>query len=231
MLTFSPPAVSGLIAWYDFSDASTLFTDTGRTTAVSADGNAIKGVTDKSGTGHHLSEATNGPAYKLNIKNALSVSRFDGTNDILKTAAFGSTAQPFTVFAVTDWASATGTPFDGLDVNTVRHFRLDANTISTFAGARLDCLGTASADIEDWQAWAHTFNGASSKIWESGTERASGNVGTAAITGFTLGDHGGGGGFFGGDFAEFLVYNAALSDASRDAVETYLGTKWGITVA
>jgi hypothetical protein len=35
--------------------------------------------------------------------------------------------------------------------------------------------------------------------------------------------------FLNGDIAELIIYNAALSDTDREAVETYLLAKWGIT--
>ncbi|NBW22959.1 MAG: hypothetical protein EBR82_84940 [Caulobacteraceae bacterium] len=35
--------------------------------------------------------------------------------------------------------------------------------------------------------------------------------------------------FFNGDIAEIIVYNSALSDTDRNAVESYLMSKWGIT--
>ena len=34
---------------------------------------------------------------------------------------------------------------------------------------------------------------------------------------------------FGGDIAEIIIYNSALSDTDREAVENYLMTKWGIS--
>ncbi|NBW20696.1 MAG: hypothetical protein EBR82_73305, partial [Caulobacteraceae bacterium] len=36
-------------------------------------------------------------------------------------------------------------------------------------------------------------------------------------------------GFLNGDIAEIIVYDSAISDANRAAIESYLMTKWGIT--
>lgn len=53
-------------ALYDFSDLTTLFQTTDTSTPVTADGQSIGRVNDKSGNGNHLTQASSGsrPAYK-----------------------------------------------------------------------------------------------------------------------------------------------------------------------
>jgi hypothetical protein len=46
-------------AWYDPSDRGTLFRDTGGTVPVTADGQRVSRVLDKSGNGHHLVQQLN----------------------------------------------------------------------------------------------------------------------------------------------------------------------------
>lgn len=76
ILSFSP------LFWWDFSDASTLFTDAGVTNVVS-DGDTIYQVNDKSGNAHHLvqTNASYRPPYKVGVQNGLSVARPDGVDD------------------------------------------------------------------------------------------------------------------------------------------------------
>lgn len=55
---FSPTDVSGLIAWYDPSDLTTLFQDAAMTIPVTADGQPVGAMRDKSGNGYHLTQST-----------------------------------------------------------------------------------------------------------------------------------------------------------------------------
>ena len=90
-------------AWYDFSDLSTLFQDSAGTTPVTADGQSIGKVLDKSGRGNHLIQATGSlkPIYKTS--GGLHWAEFDGVDDGWATAA-----------AVNMAASATASTFLGI---------------------------------------------------------------------------------------------------------------------
>lgn len=81
---FSPLNVAGLQLWIDFSDVSSLFQDSARTVAVSADGDVIGAASDKSGNARHHIQATlaNKPTWRVNQINGLAVGRGD-SNDIL----------------------------------------------------------------------------------------------------------------------------------------------------
>lgn len=222
---FNPTSVGGLVTWIDFSDASTLFTDTGRTTRVSADADIIKGVTDKSGSGNHLSEATNGPTYKTAIQNSKSIARFDGTNDVLACVGL-SVAQPTSILIVGKVTTAgSDTNYFLIDGATARQvvYRDSTTKWSMFAGALL--TGAATADL-NYHTFTAIFNGASSSERVDLGAYSSGAAGANALTSLLLGK-GNTGSFYGIDEGEVLIYSTALSTPNRDTLESYLKTKWG----
>src|SRR6266404_4958086 len=57
---FFPHHVPGLRLWLDSSDWLTLYQDTGMTTPITADGQPIGAVSDKSGSGNHALQAVAG---------------------------------------------------------------------------------------------------------------------------------------------------------------------------
>ena len=77
--------------WLDPSDTNTLFQDTARTIPVTAAGQSVAGVSDKSGRGNHFvqSTASRQPTYQIN--SLLPVIRFDGVDDALERGAGGYT--------------------------------------------------------------------------------------------------------------------------------------------
>lgn len=98
---WSPTALNGLVAWFDFGDPTTLFSDTGRTTLAVPNG-TVAGVTDKSGNGNHLSQATGAqqPLYIPNAINGRSIVRFADANDNLAAAAITHNTNYLTAFVV-----------------------------------------------------------------------------------------------------------------------------------
>ena len=75
-------------AWYDPSDLSTMFQDAAGTTPVTADGQPVGKILDKSGNNNHASQATAAarPLYKTD--GTFHWLQFDGVDDSLSTASF-----------------------------------------------------------------------------------------------------------------------------------------------
>lgn len=68
--------------WYDPSDLSTMFQDTAGTVPVTATGQTVARINDKSGRGNHLTQATaaSRPQYQIDAL-GLPYLLFDGTDD------------------------------------------------------------------------------------------------------------------------------------------------------
>ena len=90
---------------YDFSDASKLYTDTGRTTLVTTAGDLIASATDLSGNGKHASQSTESKRFAWQTTYAAA----DGTNDALVTPSIDFTGtDEITVIACVHKASGGG---------------------------------------------------------------------------------------------------------------------------
>ena len=80
-------------AWYDPSDISTLFQDSAGTTPVTASGQPVGKMLDKSGNGNHATQATSSKRPTYTEGGGLSWLAFDGVDDAMEiqNAAFSFT--------------------------------------------------------------------------------------------------------------------------------------------
>src|SRR5690554_7137473 len=94
--------------WYDPSNLTTLFQDSAGTTPVTADGDPVGLMLDKSGNGNHVSQsvAASRPIYRTAA--GLHWLEFDGVDDFLTTNIID--------FSATDSAQV----FSGVSVNSAR---------------------------------------------------------------------------------------------------------------
>lgn len=79
-------------AWYDPSDLSTMFQDSAGATPVTAAGQPVGLIRDKSGRGNHASQATAASRPMLRNSGGLWWLEFDGADDFLETSAINLTA-------------------------------------------------------------------------------------------------------------------------------------------
>lgn len=231
----NPTDITGCNLWLDFSDADTLYVDAG-TTKVSADAQAIYQVNDKSGVGNHVIQATQDfrPTYKTNIKNGLSVGRWHMNRCGFYKTLDTPLSQPNTIFAVTKVDTAEGSYcyiIDGL--SDARHAILSRTAMTpngyychagTVNGMYGGTFPKGSFFVVSW-----VVNGASSILYENGSQAVTGNPGSNSLGAFNVGCRTGLVESMVGDYCELIVYNAALSDTERQTVENYLIDKWAIS--
>lgn len=117
---FSPRSlVSGstMMAWYDPSDLSTLFQDSAGTTPVTASGQPVGKMNDKSGNGLHMLQATSAKRPTYTTSGGLHFLDFDGTDDAMSVASVVPGADKAQIFAGVRKDSDTGGIIAELSVN------------------------------------------------------------------------------------------------------------------
>lgn len=258
-LGWNPTRISGLKWWLDAGDPNTLHQSAGGADAV-ADGDPVGEWLDKSGNGYHPVQAsgTNKPALKLNIKNGLSVVRFDGVNDGMPVASSTASfkflhSQDSTVFVVFKFNALGAAPviFDTCDGNGANIGSLLLATSSGTIGMRAArtggtyCFNNASSTsyiaASSWYVTCFKNNPSNATVglrsygyknagsaFNNNTE--SGALSTSNATyDMMLGRAASTSSNFASiDIAEIIMYDSALSDANRAEVDAYLNGKWGI---
>ena len=233
---FSPTSIPGLSLWFDPSDVTTLYQNSSLTAPITADGQTVSGMADKSGNGYSAT-STNGPVYKTNIKNSLSILRFNGSQWINNVAySFPNTA--YSIFAIGYLSANNGSyqrllqayPDGVLFLGTLN------GVIATFTGVGGWNGGVAAnspsyTQLSNWYLTEMQLTGSTLYPYVTGNaQTAKGGSTTSAFTNLNIG--GANGAYSGqpwnGDIGEILVYNSYLSDSNRQLVEGYLAWKWGL---
>ena len=225
-----PTDIAGLVGWWDFSDATTLFTDAG-STPVSSDGDLIYQANDKSGEDNHLTQSTEAdrPAYKVSIKNGLSVARF-AQDHLDKSVTIN---KPFTHIGVI-YPGSGMTTNNRILGSTTGGWQVHWQSTGGGQGlARFDWTYTlasssGSIPISSWTIFLIQANSTSSFWRINGAADNSGTLSDANAIGVEIGASNGGYEAEDMDFAEYLIYEGAISLANCQSIETYLNNKWSI---
>lgn len=229
------PIVSGLIGGYDFSDIGTLFQDTARATPVTADGQLIGSMFDKSGNANHLTRGGIGgtePTYKAAIKNGLSVSRgIVGT--FLKTTGNVTCKDPWTAIAVWKRTSNITVNHHMIFSSTPGFFQSNwsGTNVATYSTGGVQGTGGPPVDTL-WRIGAGQRNRSYSRVFsldENGLlTMDSGDPGGTALADGTAVLNVLGPQCLEGDCGEALLYNKMLTPSELNAVGRYLSAKWGL---
>ena len=226
---FSPDSIEGLVAWYDFSDAATLFADSARTTPVASDGDAIGGLKDKSASANHFSSTTTArPLYKTGIQNGKSIGRGDGSNDSMSTTGIdiGTT---YTLFFVMKFAGSDTRIH--ISETAGRHYTLILMSGTMIGhGAGAGGVGVAHGmTLPQWAIIHIVRTNTSVSFYKNGTQ-----IGTTQtlgansnhIIGYLFSQNGSFSSAI--DIGEIAVYTNNPSAANVSAMLSYLNTKWAV---
>lgn len=227
--TFSPLSISGLKAWWDASDSSTITIATG-----------VSQWNDKSGNSRNATQGTGGaqPTVQTAAQNGKNGIRFDGTDDVLNFTT--ETLPSFTTFLVHNTISGKNTGVFSWRVAGQAGFELyNVSYASTFTSNCIIYNGSAEITPTQKDTAGEAYPTATRLYsWNSNyVYRKNGSV-TGTTTGtFSMGNkangligraYTGGGAYYNADIFEVLVYDSVLTDAQKEQVENYLNSKWAL---
>lgn len=249
---FNPLSLAPAL-WLDASDDATLF-DATSGGSLPTNGNDIARWEDKSGNGRHFTQSSAAacPHRQTGVQNGLPVARFDGSNDVL-TMASGldilRNKSGASMVAAYRWisnptsASAVALVSTGSNATSARMGLLaGATSRKPYTAARAldaDLLAFVTASANNptaamTQAGIVNYSASTARQYVNNTLDGSSN---SFLSGVNTQDTNSIGASIGAassslfaniDFFELFVFNRAISDSDRNALNAYLVAKWGI---
>ena len=226
-------------AWYDPSDLSTLFQDAAGTTPVTADGDPVGLMLDKSGNVSHAiqSVAASRPVYRTD--GTLHWLQFDGVDDHLNVPDNPSLRQTQMSFVFSYLSTAQHLQIilsngDGRAFNT-NNWLVGVDSSLVVLPRTPTVLWVAPSSINKTHVGSVVADGVTinGRLDGGGETSLTGTFGTDNTTGFTLGAQASiphelflSGNMFGA----VIVAGRSISSAERNNTERYLAEKSGVTL-
>lgn len=243
-VAWTPASLTAPFAWYDPSDFSTMWQDAARTTPVTAAGQSVCALNDKSGGAYHVTQATaaNCPVLTLDASNRPYLacggtkSLVGGVTNLVQNASF--------LFASAAVKANTGGMIWAIQTpagNEMTEFSYSNNgTGYEFSGRRLNtdgfttsAVGTADLTIQS-VIGVHDYSGATTTIYKNGTVvfgptaaqtaglTANATSAASSVCSWTNG------GFNVGANVYQIVIGQSLSASDRSSLDTFLRSKVGL---
>lgn len=219
---FTPASLSPT-GWYDPSDITTLFQDSAGTVPVTASGDPVGRMNDKSGNDNHLTQATASARPIYTVAGAVKYLLFDGIDDVLVNPAAVFATQPNALWIGLEPLALSGNVFDGLAGRQALF-----GNLSFFSGA-----GTPSAgftlNIGTQAVVGVQVDGASSYAREDGVNAAvmAASPGTSGLTGLNLGCFTPSSNHFNMKAHGFIVVDRLLTAGEMASLDTWMAAKQG----
>jgi len=221
-------------AWYDPSDLTTLFQDSSGTIPVTADGDPVGKVLDKSGNENHLTQSTDlqRPTYKT--AGGLHWFAFDGSADRLLGSAI--TGSVISAGAAAHSSGVSGTPVlmsniisasdrtvMSLDTTEAIFGYYNGTAYSRVSGAASAVPNVLTGELNKGTSVGLRLNG----VAQAGTTSPS----SSSTAGLSVGATTTGADLFTGKLFSLVVLASAFSGSGRSDLERYLARISGAAIA
>ena len=226
-------------AWYDPSDLSTLFQDSAGTTPVTASGQPVGKMLDKSGRANHAVQATAARRPIYTEGSGLAWLAFDGVDDAMEAPGLGVTSSALTMlYSATQSGGAAADLIFGVENTTENRFQnstdssgLRSTGLQGSGGATFPTYGDPSVNQIAGAVWngsnvQNYINGAAS----GATRSFSGSIDLTEGTVYIGKSPSFSSYLFSGIFRGGLLINRALSAEEVISFSAYLATKSGVTL-
>ena len=233
--------------WYDPSDLTTLFQDVAGTTPVTAAGQTVALMLDKSGNGLNATQSTAAARPEYQTDGTYHWLEFDGTDDFMVTPTITPGTDKAQVFAGLHWNALDASRGAVVNLNLGNYNSLALNAPSAVANQlqftgfgdnpggsySLVANGRPSAGTAVLTGLAEMSTGANS-LRENGVEVALGGVagaGDFAAAALSVGAWSNAGSPFNGNLYSLITrFGPNLDTTTIEKTETYVANKTGVTL-
>lgn len=236
--------------WYDPSDFSTMFQDSAGTTPVTATGQPVGKILDKSGKNNHATQSTAGnrPVLQQDAAGAYYLD-FSGTQHLV-TAVFAMGAPVVSLFTafLRNAATASGgdnnpiLSFGGTGVgafveghynNKIMHYRRGSGSFGAAETTTVTNLLSIESNVLDLTGTTHATEHKTARFYGAdvalGTTYGTADSGTGNFASFALNVGRFNANYLAGRIYQVLIRAAASTAGEISSAETYLGSKAGVS--
>lgn len=225
------PSTLSPLAWYDFDDTTTLFTDDG-VTNVSASTDLVYRANDISGNGHIMRQTVEAsrPTFYTSVQNGLDAVIVPLAGRMTSSTLF--LTQPLTAFVVGGYDSTTNPRYFFDDISSpdsIIMYNHASGGHRMYAGTVLSYSGTDDTNVKLHSA---VFNSTASKYSVNNSDFDTGNVGTGEATnGTCIGNRAISSYGCNNYLCEMVFFDKVLTDKQIAGVNRWLNEKWGLYAA
>jgi hypothetical protein len=219
-------------AWYDPADLGTLFQDDARTVPVTASGQTVGGIADKSGNGNHLAQATASFRPVYTESGGLRFLQFDGVDDRLDCAALAASwagrVETFSGLRLT--GGTTFYPHDCVTGGRLSHSGVTASAASLFRTATASFTPSPALAVNTDYVFTAIGDGANSIVGVNAQISGALNAGASTVASLRIGARQDMAQRHTGRIYGLALFHATLTAAQQSAMRSWMAARSGVTL-